>query len=118
MTQAELREVWSTRIKDYRASGERVATWCERHQVTPRQLWYWMRKLKGEDEQKQATNKPQWVPLQVDESTSDGALPLLVISDWCLSPPEKCRKGMSQRGRHFPFVRTHCKILSTLTEKL
>ncbi|EJL38656.1 hypothetical protein PMI08_05382, partial [Brevibacillus sp. CF112] len=78
MTQAELREVWSTRINDYRASGERVATWCERHQVTPRQLWYWMRKLKGEDEPKQATNKPQWVPLQVKESTSDTASPLLV----------------------------------------
>lgn len=78
MTQAELREVWSTRIKDYRASGERVATWCERHHVTPRQLWYWMRKLKGEDEQKQATNKPQWVSLHVDESTTDEAASLLV----------------------------------------
>lgn len=34
MTQTELRELWYTRIKDYRASGERVATWCERHGVT------------------------------------------------------------------------------------
>lgn len=78
MTQAELREVWSSRIKDYRSSGERVATWCERHEVTPRQLWYWMRKLKRVDEPKQAANKPQWVPLHVEESTSDGASPLLI----------------------------------------
>mgnify|MGYP001289011261 CR=1 FL=1 len=78
MTQEELREVWSARIKDYRSSGERVATWCERHEVTPRQLWYWMRKLKRADEQKPATSKPQWVPIRMDEPSSDGASPLLV----------------------------------------
>ncbi|MFC4766094.1 IS66 family insertion sequence element accessory protein TnpA [Effusibacillus consociatus] len=78
MTQAELREVWIAQIQDYRSNGERTATWCERHKVTPRQLWYWMRKLKKADEQKQENRKPQWVPLHMDEITSDGASPLLV----------------------------------------
>ncbi|WP_083910399.1 IS66 family insertion sequence element accessory protein TnpA [Effusibacillus pohliae] len=71
MTQTELRELWSTRIKDYRASGERVATWCERHGVTPRQLWYWLRKLK-KTEQHPESSRLRWIPVHVDETSSDG----------------------------------------------
>jgi len=36
MTQEERKEVWIARIQDYWSSGERAATWCERHGVTPR----------------------------------------------------------------------------------
>lgn len=78
MTQAERRALWISRIKDYRASGERVATWCERHELKPRQLWYWIRTLKRGDEQEQAVNRPLWVPLHMDETTAAGAAPLLV----------------------------------------
>jgi transposase-like protein len=70
MTQTELRELWSTRIKDYRASGERAAIWCERHGVTPRQLWYWMRKLKKAEHQSEKA-QPQWIPVHMDDSSSD-----------------------------------------------
>ncbi len=78
MTQEERREVWIARIKDYRSSGERAATWCERHGVTPRQLWYWMQKLKRTDESKQATRQPKWIPIHLDETSPDGTSPLLV----------------------------------------
>lgn len=76
--EAEMAELWSARIKDYRASGERVATWCERHQVTPRQLWYWMRKLKKAEQQIPVASKPQWVSLRLEETASEGTSPLLV----------------------------------------
>jgi transposase-like protein len=44
-------EVWAARISDYRASGERVAAWCERNQGTSHQLYYWMRKLREAERQ-------------------------------------------------------------------
>lgn len=78
MTQEEIRHVWIDRIKDYRSSGERVATWCERHGVTNRQLWYWMRKLKRLDQQHLPNEKPQWVSMDVDETTTDTSSSLLV----------------------------------------
>jgi transposase-like protein len=71
-------ELWIARINDYRASGERVVTWCERHQVTARQLWYWMRKLRKAEQQTPSASKPQWVSLCVDETAAGGASPLLV----------------------------------------
>lgn len=50
MTQAELREQWEARIKDYRTSGLTAAKWCAKNQVTTRQLWYWLRKLRESKE--------------------------------------------------------------------
>ncbi|MFY0546325.1 hypothetical protein [Brevibacillus sp. H7] len=66
MTQKKLREVWITRIKDDRSSGWRVATWCERHEVTPRPALALDAKIERADEQKPATSKPQWAPIHMD----------------------------------------------------
>jgi transposase-like protein len=71
-------EQWSSRIKDYRASGERAAAWCERHQVSPRQLYYWMAKLKKADQQTPPTGGPRWVALSVEEAVPVEAAPILV----------------------------------------
>lgn len=78
MTRAGMAELWISRINDYRASGERVATWCARHQVTDRQLWYWMRKLKKSEQLVPPASKPQWASVSVDEPASAGAVPILV----------------------------------------
>ncbi|WP_134687510.1 IS66 family insertion sequence element accessory protein TnpA [Brevibacillus migulae] len=48
MAQTDKKTLWKTRIEDYRSSTEQVAAWCERHNVTSGQLWYWMKKLKNE----------------------------------------------------------------------
>ena len=72
------KDLWISRINEYRGSRERVAAWCERHQVTPSQLWYWMRKLQKVPEQQiPPAGRPQWVSLRLDESASDEASPLL-----------------------------------------
>lgn len=78
MTREGMAELWISRVNDYRASGERVATWCGRHQVTPRQLGYWMRKLKKAEQLTPSASRPQWVSVRVDEPASDGAAPILV----------------------------------------
>ncbi len=78
MAREETAELWVARIEDYRASGERVAEWCKRHQVTPRQLWYWMRKLRKAEQQTPPASKAQWVSLRLDETAAAGASPLLV----------------------------------------
>lgn len=71
-------EQWISRITDYRASGERAAAWCERNRVSPRQLYYWMAKLKKAGQQTPPTGDLQWVALSVEEATPVEAPPILV----------------------------------------
>ncbi|HEY3363453.1 MAG TPA: hypothetical protein VGK74_00100 [Symbiobacteriaceae bacterium] len=71
-------ELWISRIKDYRASGERVTAWCERNQVTSHQLFYWMRKLKKADQQTPSASEPRWVALSLEGTTPAEAPPILV----------------------------------------
>ena len=78
MTREEMAELWISRINDYRASGDRVATWCERHQVTDRQLWYWMRNLKKSGQLAPPASKPRWASVGIDEPAPSGATPILI----------------------------------------
>ena len=49
MTKAELQELWASRIAEYKMSGQSVKEWCATHEgVSPRQLWYWLRKYKNQ----------------------------------------------------------------------
>jgi transposase-like protein len=78
MSREGMAERWTARINDYRASGERAAAWCERHRVTPKQLYYWMAKLKKADQQTPSASGPRWVALSVEETTGVEASPILV----------------------------------------
>lgn len=78
MSRKEMTELWIARINDYRASGERVAAWCERRQVTSHQLFYWMRKLKEADQQAPAADKPKWVAVSLAQTSEPEAAPILV----------------------------------------
>lgn len=78
MSREEMTELWIARINDYRASGERVAAWCERPQVTSHQLCDWMRKLKEADQQTPAADKPKWVAVSLAQAAEPEAAPLLV----------------------------------------
>lgn len=76
MSHEERTELWRSRISDYRDSGERVATWCARHEVTPHQLYYWMQKLKKADRQAPAANGPKWVAMSLEGLRSATLRPL------------------------------------------
>jgi len=80
LSSEDMTELWTARVKDYQTSGERVAAWCERNQVTSHQLYYWMRKVKDAERQQAlpAGGEPKWVALAVQDPTRDEAPPIVV----------------------------------------
>ena len=46
MTKTERQTLWTTRITEFKASGQNVPTWCADNNIRPYQLWYWLRKEK------------------------------------------------------------------------
>lgn len=69
MTKAELQELWETRIAEYRASGQSVKEWCTSHDdITPRQLWYWLRKYKTRKDAP-SMKSTQWLPVEINEQS-------------------------------------------------
>jgi len=64
MTKVERQKEWETRITEYRASGQSAKVWCAAHNVTPRQLWYWLRKFKSKKDAP-FMKSPQWLPVEV-----------------------------------------------------
>ncbi|APC08160.1 IS66 family insertion sequence element accessory protein TnpA [Neomoorella thermoacetica] len=69
MTKAKLQELWEARIAEYRASGQSVKEWCASHDVSPRQLWYWIRKYKNQHGVPTAQST-RWLPVEVSEQSS------------------------------------------------
>ncbi|MCR4442717.1 MAG: transposase [Peptococcaceae bacterium] len=69
MPKTELQKEWEIRIAEYRASGQTAKEWCAAHNVTPRQLWYWLRKFKNKEDASPV--KPtRWLPVEVCEQVS------------------------------------------------
>ncbi|OIQ58572.1 IS66 family insertion sequence element accessory protein TnpA [Neomoorella thermoacetica] len=70
MTKAELQELWASRIAEYRDSGQSVKEWCATHEgVSPRQLWYWLRKYKNQNGVL-SVQSTRWLPVEVSEQSS------------------------------------------------
>lgn len=72
MTHIERRQQWKSRIEAYRASGLSAREFCKQHNITKRQLYYWLRK---ESLEEQTDNTVQWLPVSLsgkeDTSLSD-----------------------------------------------
>ncbi|GEA17573.1 IS66 family insertion sequence element accessory protein TnpA [Moorella sp. E306M] len=70
MTKAERQALWETRIAEYKKSGQRVREWCATHEdVSPKQLWYWLRKYKNQDVVSSGKSN-RWLPVEVTDQTS------------------------------------------------
>ncbi|NLI90991.1 MAG: helix-turn-helix domain-containing protein [Peptococcaceae bacterium] len=67
MAKSQLQQDWETRISEYRASGQSAKAWCAAHGVTTRQLWYWLRKFKT-NQDVPAVKSARWLPLDLDVS--------------------------------------------------
>ncbi|NHM26002.1 helix-turn-helix domain-containing protein [Desulfofundulus sp. TPOSR] len=82
MTKAEKQKLWETRVAEYRASGQSAKAWCAAHNVTPRQLWYWLRKFK----ESSPAGSTRWLPVELSkQSPSDqGDSLLLKIGQACI----------------------------------
>ncbi|MDN5362185.1 MAG: hypothetical protein PWP70_1232 [Moorella sp. (in: firmicutes)] len=70
MTKAERQALWETRIAKYQASGQSVKEWCASHEgISPRQLWYWLRKYKNQDAIPPGESINRWLPVEVSEQS-------------------------------------------------
>ncbi|MBM7581194.1 transposase-like protein [Caldicoprobacter guelmensis] len=72
MTHIERRQQWKARIEAYKASDLSAREFCRQHDITTRQLYYWLRK---ETLKEQTGNTVQWLSVslnsQEDTSLSD-----------------------------------------------
>jgi len=72
MTHTERRQQWKAGIEAYKASGLSAREFCRQHNITTRQLYYWLRK---ETLKEQTGNTVQWLPVSLsskeDTSLSD-----------------------------------------------
>lgn len=68
MTKAEQQKLWETRIAEYRASGLKAKEWCAAHNITTRQLWYWLRKFKNQNDPSH-TRPTRWLPVELSEQS-------------------------------------------------
>jgi len=71
MTSNERRALWEQRLDEYEASGQRILTWCEEKSITPRQFYYWRKKLRPEQLKKEQPVK--WLSLKYNMRESVSA---------------------------------------------
>lgn len=63
---AKNKEIWQTRIKDYRKSKKSAAKWCEENNISVSALKYWITKFnKGENKY---YDQPEFVPVMTTEN--------------------------------------------------
>ena len=75
MIRTECRELWESRIAEYKASRQGVTAWCEEHNVNPQQLYYW---LKKENKQTISETSLMWLPLEIDNKEAQSSLLITV----------------------------------------
>ncbi|MGI6284867.1 helix-turn-helix domain-containing protein [Neomoorella humiferrea] len=68
MTKAERQKLWEDRITAYQKSGQSVREWCATQEgVSPRQLWYWLRKYKNQNEVSPVKTANRWLPVEIND---------------------------------------------------
>jgi hypothetical protein len=67
MSKQGLVELWRKRLDDCAKSGRSVVDWCGYNHVTVPQYYYWKRRLAVA--QPQAPQQPEFLPVQVVETT-------------------------------------------------
>lgn len=53
-------KLWEQRLKDYKASGLTIKSWCEVNEIKVHQFYYWKRKFK-----KKSEIKPSFIPIDL-----------------------------------------------------
>ena len=64
MVNKELRIIWEQRLLEYKDSGQSIAAWCNERSVKENQFYYWRKKLRSEQAEKEQPVK--WLPMEVD----------------------------------------------------
>lgn len=78
MSTAELKRAWELRVANFKESGLSVKKWCDQEGLKANQLRYWLKKL---DKDSEVAEKPQWIPVTVEQPQSEDnkkALPIKI----------------------------------------
>jgi transposase-like protein len=72
LTQAENRQMWKSRVAEFKASGQTATAWCVAQDLKVHQLRYWVRKFNSEKESKESASKQmQWLSVEIGELKAD-----------------------------------------------
>jgi transposase-like protein len=66
MRDQELESLWRERLASHETSGKSIATWCQEHSFKENQFYYWRKKLRLAQEEKDQALK--WISLETAES--------------------------------------------------
>ena len=70
MIDRKLGKLWERRFKEFESSGKTIAAWCKEHSVRENQFFYWRKKLRSDQVEK---DKPvKWLPLDLDTGSEEG----------------------------------------------
>lgn len=64
MTNTELRSMWEQYLAEYETSGQTVKAWCQEQAIKESRFYYWQRKMRMEQTQKEQPVK--WLSLDLD----------------------------------------------------
>ena len=60
---SKLSSIWEDRLAQYETSGKSIAAWCKEQTIRENQFYYWRKKLRTGQAEK---NQPvQWLPLNL-----------------------------------------------------
>ena len=63
MSKQQLRQIWSARVAEFKASGQSVPAWCAEQDLKPHQLRYWLRK------DRESGKPTEWIPLNLGNNS-------------------------------------------------
>ncbi|WP_027365909.1 IS66 family insertion sequence element accessory protein TnpA [Desulfotruncus alcoholivorax] len=69
-TKAEIRQQWEARIAEFRNSGLSGTAWCAANGIIPNQLWYWLKKIRSQENPQ--TTSTKWLPVELNELGPSG----------------------------------------------
>jgi len=104
MTHKERKQQWEARIEAYKSSGLSKKEFCKQHNISVRQLYYWLRK---ESLKEQTDNTVQWLPVNLSGQEDTSGCDFLTVK---VGPAViEVRQGFNEK-----LLLDVVKVLSTL----
>lgn len=99
MSRVELRKLWESRIREFRASGQSATSWCEEREFNIHQFRYWLRRFPSGQ-----TSPPapvRWLSVDVHDTSSPAKkMPqgvTVCIGEWRIEVPDDFSPVVLQR---------------------
>jgi hypothetical protein len=71
MDNKQLTQEWSSRIANFKSSGQTMSAWCAAHNLSIHQLKYWLKKMNIPGRTKPSDDSTQWLPVTLTGSAKE-----------------------------------------------